>query len=107
MTFRPENPELKQDLYALFDDEINEVAVLIYESDEGLFYRNKGEWKELSNEDDTELDMDGLIVIYVNPDFINVYDDAEAGDEAIDFNELKQYQSTDPAKSGTISSQEG
>lgn len=95
MTFRPENPELKEDLYALFDDELNETAVLIYESDEGVFYRNEGEWKELSNEDDTEFDFDGLIVIYVDPAFIPVYDEAESNDEAIPLDEVKEYESID------------
>lgn len=92
MAFTPEKPELEEDLYVLFDDELNEVVVLIYESDEGIFYRNEGQWKELSEEDDTEFDFDGLIVMYVGPAFIPVYDEAEGNDEAIDYNEVKEYE---------------
>jgi len=96
MAFNPEKPELKEDLYALFDDELNEVAVLIYESDEGVFYRNEEQWKELSEEDETEFDFDSLIVIYVSPDFIPVYDEAESNNEGIPLDELKEYESVDP-----------
>ena len=95
MAFRPENPEFEEDLYVLFDDEINETVVLIYESDEGVFYRNEEQWKELSNEDDTEFDFDGLIVMYVDPAFIPVYDEAEGLDEAIAFDEVKEYESAE------------
>lgn len=95
MAFSPEKPELEEDLYALFDDEVNEVAVLIYESDEGIFYRNEGQWKELSEEDETEFDFDGLIVIYVDPAFIPVYDEAEELNEAIPIDEVKEYESID------------
>ena len=90
--FSPDNPENIEDLYALIDTEFDEVAVVIYESDEGTFYRQNGDWMELSDEDD-HFDFDGLMVIYVDPAFIAVYDEAEGSNEAIGMNELKEYES--------------
>ena len=87
--FSPDNPENIEDLYALIDTELDEVAVIIYESDKGTFYRHKGQWMELSDEDD-HFDFDGLMVIYVDPAFIAVYDEAEGSSEAIGMVELKK-----------------
>ena len=92
MAFTPDKPENISDLYALIDTELDEVAVIIYESDKGTFYRHKGQWMELSDEDD-HFDFDGLMVIYVDPAFIAVYDEAEGSNEAIGMNELKEYES--------------
>ena len=92
MAFTPDKPENIEDLYALIDTEFDEVAVVIYESDEGTFYRQNGDWMELSDEDD-HFDFDGLMVIYVDPAFIAVYDEAEGSNEAIGMNELKEYES--------------
>ena len=92
MAFTPDKPENIEDLYALIDTEFDEVAVVIYESDEGTFYRHNGDWMELSDEDD-HFDFDGLMVIYVDPAFIAVYDEAEGSNEAIGMNELKEYES--------------
>jgi hypothetical protein len=47
---------------------------------------------ELSDEGDP-FDFDGLMVIYVDPAFIAVYDEAEGSSEAIGMNELKEYES--------------
>ena len=92
MAFTPDKPENIEDLYALIDTEFDEVAVVIYESDEGTFYRQNGDWMELSDEDD-HFDFDGLMVIYVDPAFIAVYDEAEGSNEAIGMNQLKEYES--------------
>ena len=92
MAFTPDKPENIEDLYALIDTEFDEVSVIIYESDEGTFYRNNGDWMELSDEGDP-FDFDGLMVIYVDPAFIAVYDEAEGSNEAIGMNELKEYES--------------
>ena len=92
MAFTPDKPENIEDLYALIDTEFDEVIVIIYESDEGTFYRNNGDWMELSDESDP-FDFDGLMVIYVDPAFIAVYDEAEGSNEAIGMNELKEYES--------------
>ena len=92
MAFTPDKPENIEDLYALIDTEFDEVAVIIYESDEGTFYRNNSDWMELSDEGDP-FDFDGLMVIYVDPAFIAVYDEAEGSNEAIGMNELKEYES--------------
>jgi len=91
MAFTPDKPENIEDLYALIDTEFDEVTVIIYESDEGTFYRRNGDWIELSDEDDL-FDFDGLMVIYVDPAFIAVYDEAEGFSEAIGMNELKEYE---------------
>ena len=92
MAFTPDKPENISDLYALIDTEFDEVVVIIYESDEGTFYRRNGNWMELSDEDDV-FDFDGLMVIYVDPAFIAVYDEAEGSSEAIGMDELKEYES--------------
>ena len=92
MAFTPDKPENIEDLYALIDTEFDEVIVIIYESDEGTFYRNNGDWMELSDESDP-FDFDGLMVIYVDPAFTAVYDEAEGSNEAIGMNELKEYES--------------
>ena len=92
MAFTPDKPENIEDLYALIDTEFDEVSVIIYESDEGTFYRNNSDWMELSDEGDP-FDFDGLMVIYVDPAFIAVYDEAEGSNEAIGMNELKEYES--------------
>jgi hypothetical protein len=88
--FSPDNPENISDLYALIDTELDEVAVIIYESDKGTLYRHKGQWMELSDEDD-HFDFDGLMVIYVDPSFISVYSEAEGSSKAIGMAELKKY----------------
>lgn len=92
MAFTPDKPENIEDLYALIDTEFDEVAVIIYESDKGTLYRHKGQWMELNDEDD-HFDFDGLMVIYVDPAFIAVYDEAEGSSEAIGMDELKEYES--------------
>ena len=92
MAFTPDKPENIEDLYALIDTEFDEVAVIIYESDEGTFYRNNSDWMELSDEGDP-FDFDGLMVIYVDPAFTAVYDEAEGSNEAIGMDELKKYES--------------
>ena len=92
MAFTPDKPENIEDLYALIDTEFDEVSVIIYESDEGTFYRNNSDWMELSDEGDP-FDFDGLMVIYVDPAFIAVYDEAEGSNEAIGMDELKKYES--------------
>ena len=92
MAFTPDKPENIEDLYALIDTEFDEVSVVIYESDEGTFYRNNSDWMELSDEGDP-FDFDGLMVIYVDPAFIAVYDEAEVSSEAIGMDELKEYES--------------
>ena len=98
MAFTPEKPESLTDLFCFFDPDLEEVAILIYESDEGSFYRDKSTWKEISDEDDSELDIDGLIIIYVNPEFIGVYDEADQEDLAISYEDTIKYESIDLVK---------
>ena len=61
MAFRPENPEFPEDLYVLCDPEKDAVFVLYYEPGNELFYRDEGQWKEITEEDEWEFDLDGLI----------------------------------------------
>lgn len=94
MAFSPDAPESPLDLYALFDDsnpDNAQVAFLIYESDDENFYRSHEKWKEFSNDDDTELDFDGLLVLYVTPAFTPVYDKAEDDNMAIVLSEVTPY----------------
>jgi hypothetical protein len=97
MAFTPENPEFPEDLYVFIDpDKDDAVYVLMYESDDGLFYRDKGQWKEITQEDDWEFDLDGLIDINVDPAFTEVYDKADAEDIAIFVDDVMEYASTEP-----------
>ena len=98
MAFTPEKPESLTDLFCFFDPDLEEVAILIYESDEGSFYRDKSTWKEISDEDDWEFDIDGLIIIYVNPEYIAVYDEADQEDLAISYEDTIKYESIDLVK---------
>jgi hypothetical protein len=90
MHFSPNNPENIEDLYALIDTELNEVVVVIYESDNGTFYHHKGQWMELSDEDN-HFDFDGLMVVYVDSSFIAIYAQAEDSSNPIGMDELKNY----------------
>ena len=92
MAFTPENPEDRTDLFCLYDDELNEQAFLMYDSDEGTFYRNAGEWVAISESDETEPDINGLIVAYVTSALISVYDEAEAANQALQLDEIEQYE---------------
>jgi len=96
MAFTPEKPELPQDLVCYCDPEEDQAFVLMYESDDGLFYRDKGEWKEITPEDDWEFDLDGLITVYVDPAFIEVYDEADSEDLAISIEDVVKYESAAP-----------
>jgi hypothetical protein len=96
MAFTPENPEFPEDLFCFCDPDADEAVVLMYESDDGLFYRDKGQWKEITEEDNWEFDLDGLIIIYVDPAFIPVYDEADAEDLAIPVEDVLKYESMEP-----------
>jgi hypothetical protein len=96
MAFSPENPEFPTDLICHCDTDLDEAAFLTYQSDDGDFYRDKGQWKEISLEDDWELDFDGLIIVYVDPAFISVYDEADEQDLAIPIEEVVKYESVSP-----------
>jgi hypothetical protein len=96
MPFTPENPDNPRDLLVHCDDEIDQAAILMYDSDVGLFYRDKGSWHEITEEDDWEFDLDGLIIFYVVPAFINRYDEAEVADEPISLEEVSKYESAGP-----------
>lgn len=96
MAFTPEKPEFPEDLYVFIDPEKDAVFVLMYESDEGLFYRYQGEWREISEEDDWEFDLDGLIDVNVDPAFIQLYDQADAEDFALSGEDVAKYESTEP-----------
>ena len=93
MAFTPDKPEFPQDLICHCDPDMNQVAILTYQSDDGLFYRDNSEWKEISKEDDWEFDFDGLIIVYVYPAFISVYDEAEEKDLALPIEEVVKYES--------------
>lgn len=96
MAFTPENPEFPEDLFCFCDPDADEAVVLMYESDDGLFYRDKGDWKEISPEDDSEFDLDGLIIIYVDSAFTAVYDEADVEDSVIPVEEVLKYESMEP-----------
>jgi hypothetical protein len=98
MAFSPEKPENPRDLFVYGDDEIDQAAILMYDSDDGLFYRDKGNWNEITQEDDWEFDTDGLIIFYVDPAFITRYDEAETANEPISLEEVTKYESAGPVE---------
>ncbi len=97
-----EKPELLKSLFCFFDPDLAQVAALFYESNEETFYRHegkwkiygaKGEWKKLSSVAEWEFDLDGSILIYVNPEFVAVYDEAEQNDIVISYEDTIKYES--------------
>ena len=92
MAFTPESPEEPTDLMAMYDDTLDEVAVLLYVCDQGSFYRDNAKWVAILDTDETTVDLEGLVVAYVTPAFIPVYDEAEKANEAIDIDEVHEYE---------------
>lgn len=90
MAFTPDKPKKPTDLYVLIDNEYDEVYTIVYSSDEGLFFRYDGEWQEWNEA--INADTDDTEVVYVNPDFIPVFDEAESEDLAIGAADVKQYE---------------
>ena len=97
-----EKPELLESLLCFFDPDLEQVAALFYESNEETFYRHegkwkiygaKGEWKKLSSGAEWEFDLDGSILIYVNPEFVVAYDEAEQEDIVISYEDTIKYES--------------
>ena len=96
MTFSPDKPENATDLICHCDPDTEQSYVLIYSCDEGDFYRQAGQWKEISDDADWEFNLDGLIVVYVGPAFIPVYDKAEADNAVLPIEEVVKYESVSP-----------
>lgn len=92
MAFTPEKPANPSDLRALMSNEFDEVTTILYDSDEGLFYRLDNNWNELTPDASEDLDLDGNKGIMVKPDFIAVFDAADKEDDAITEAEVLQYQ---------------
>lgn len=97
MAFSPNKPDSLDDLMVFCNIEADEIVIFIYDAgNEGLFYRYQKEWREmLGPEDDYEVDLDDLSLVYVTPDFIEVYDEAEELDEIIPVSEVLEYKSVD------------
>jgi len=93
MAFSPNKPERPQDLVCVCDPDINQAITIFYDYGEGLFYRDKGQWKEILEEDDWEFDLDGTVSFYVDPTFIVVYDSADMEDYAVPIDLVAEYQS--------------
>ena len=51
--------------------------------------------EEITEEDEWEFDLDGLIDFNVNPSFIELYDKADAEDYAISIEDVLKYESTE------------
>lgn len=99
MAFSPNKPSSAEDLMVFCDGDLDEVVIFLYDADEdGMFYRYEGDWKQiLSPEDEYDINLDDLILIYVDPAFISVYDEAEELDEIIPVSEVLEYESTGPS----------
>lgn len=92
MAFTPEKPERPQDLICYCDPDENQTIGFFYDSEDGLFYREKNEWVSILEEDFNDLDLDG-ISIYVKPSFTSVYDKAEKQNEIITIDTVYEYES--------------
>ena len=92
MAFTPEKPASPSDLRAIMSNEFDEVTTILYDSDEGLFYRLDDNWNELTSDAYENLDLEGSKGIMVKPEFIAVFDAADKEDDAITEAEVLQYQ---------------
>ncbi len=100
MAFTPNKPERPQDLVCYCNPDTDQAITIFYDSADGLFYRDKGQWKEITPEDDWEFDLDGTVSFYVDPAFISVYDSADMEDYAVPIELVAEYESV-PKESGT------
>lgn len=98
MAFTPDKPEFPQDLVCYCNPDKNQAITIFYDSADGLFYRDKGQWKEITPEDDWEFDLDGTISFYVDPAFIPVYDEADINDLAVPIEMVAEYESAPKEK---------
>lgn len=71
MAFNPNNPAKPQDLYAVFDTN-NLLNGLIYNSPQGAYARNDGEWIPLAGAANPF--GSGGMIVFVDPSFIDDYD---------------------------------
>ena len=92
MAFTPEKPDAPTDLKALMAVDFDEVTTILYDSDEGLFYRKDSNWMELTDEAYQKYDLEDNKGINVKPEFIAVFDAADKEDDAITEAEVLQYQ---------------
>lgn len=74
MAFTPDNPEDPRDLQAHCDPDKDVVSLLIYSCPEGDFFRDAREWKEIPVDGDWTFNLDGLVRVYVEPEFTYVFD---------------------------------
>lgn len=92
MAFTPEKPADASDLKAVMSNEYDEVTTILYDSDEGIFYRLDNKWNELTPDAALDLDLEGGQGITVKPEFIKFFDAADKEDDAITEAEVRQYQ---------------
>jgi hypothetical protein len=98
-TFTPENLEVPQDLYCQWSVDDGQAVFLIFRTEEADYWRLNGEWIELREDDDYELDLESTSTIYVASAFIEVWDRYEKKDLPLMVDEIRQYESVpyDPA----------
>jgi hypothetical protein len=75
--------------YVLITDEGEVVALFQNTEEEGDQLRQKGEWT-----DPTEkqiLEWDGLMVVTIDPSFIEVFDEAQASGKTLDEAAVQEY----------------
>lgn len=82
MVFNPESIDTSagESLIALADEAAGEVQELVYTSDAGMFVRNNGGWFRVPPEHD---EFDGLVILEVNPSFVETFDKAEQAGKAL------------------------
>jgi hypothetical protein len=89
MAFTPEKPQYVDSLWAQLDPELDEVVTLFYRSDEGLFYREDGNWNEMTGPTPEEDENDEIY--FIDSKFISVYDESEKAGDALGVDALKEY----------------
>jgi hypothetical protein len=89
MTFTPDKPQYVDSLWAQLDPELDEVVTIFYRSDEGLFYREDGNWNEMAGPTPEEDENDEIY--FIDSKFISVYDESEKAGDAIGIDALKEY----------------
>jgi hypothetical protein len=75
------------------DPDTDQAITIFYDSADGLFYRDQGQWKVISDDDDWEFDLDGTISFFVDPSFIPIYDEADMMGAIVPIEIVAKYES--------------
>lgn len=88
MAFSPNAPAADESLFVTVDPDTEEVQDLIYSGEDGIYLREGKGWFKLPADDES---LDGMQVIDVKPEIIDVWDKLQADDE-LTVVEVKKYE---------------